>query len=99
MHGGSDLHRRGRDVDAGQLLELVVHRGELLLDVVRRTPGDAEEDATVWGAPACRDLGHDCTRNDVAGQEFRWAAGGLVAVEPALGPLLVVAKSFLNISG
>ena len=33
--GRSDLHRTGRDVDVGELLELLVHRGQLALDVKR----------------------------------------------------------------
>ncbi len=34
----ADLHRRRGDVDVGELLELVVHRGQTLPDVVGGTP-------------------------------------------------------------
>ena len=44
--GRTDLHRLRRDVDVGQLLELVVHRRQLLTDRVGRQSGaHVEEDA------------------------------------------------------
>ena len=49
----ADLHRRRRDVEVGQLLELVVHARQLALDVlggVRQLlldPRDVEKDAAV----------------------------------------------------
>jgi len=36
MGGGADLHRLLGDVDIGKLLELVIHAGQLLLDVLGR---------------------------------------------------------------
>ena len=46
--GRADLHRLRGDVDVGQLLELVVHRRQLLADDLGRQPGgDVEEDAAV----------------------------------------------------
>ena len=34
MRGGADLHGLFGDIDVGQLLELVIHAGQLLLDVL-----------------------------------------------------------------
>jgi hypothetical protein len=36
MRGRSDLHRLGRYVDVGKLLELVIHARKLLPDVILR---------------------------------------------------------------
>ena len=48
VRGRADLHRLLRDVDVAELFELVVHRGELALDVLGRAArGDVEEDAAV----------------------------------------------------
>ena len=48
--GRTDLHRLLGDVDVGQLLELVPHRREALLDDLgRQARGDVEEDAAVRG--------------------------------------------------
>ena len=93
----ADLHRLLRDVDVGQLLELVVHRRELLLDVLGRAArGDVEEDAAVRRAAAGLHLGVDRARDDVA----RRAAPACAArstfrrrlVEPAIGLLLGVGR-------
>ena len=48
----ADLHRPRRDVDVGQLLELVVHRRQLAPDVLGREVADVEEDAAVRRAAA-----------------------------------------------
>src|SRR6185437_1802111 len=69
--GRTDLHRLGGDVDVGQLLELVVHRGQPLLDVVGRAAGgDVEEDAAVRGAAAGLDLAVDGAGDLVAGEQL-----------------------------
>ena len=58
--GGPDLHRLGGDVDVGQLLELVVHRGQAPGDLLCGETGrDVEEDAAVWCAAAGLDLAVD----------------------------------------
>jgi hypothetical protein len=46
--GRANLHRLLRDVDVGQLLELVVHRRQPSLDELLAAPGrDVEEDPAV----------------------------------------------------
>ena len=83
-----DLHRLLRDVDLGQLLELVVHRRQLALDDVggdaRR---DVEEHAAVRRAAPGLDLGGDRARDLVAREQLGRPARGLVAGEPAVGLL------------
>ena len=71
----ADLHRAGRDVDVGQLLELLVHRGQLAADVVGRQVADVEEHAAVGRAAALADLGVDRAGDVVAGRQLRRAAG------------------------
>ena len=39
MRGRTDLHRLFRDVDIGELLELVIHARQLALDVLRAAFG------------------------------------------------------------
>jgi hypothetical protein len=74
--GRPDLHRHRGDVDVGELLELVVHRRELLLDVLRAVrharldPGDVEEHAAVRAPAALADLLHDLARDVIAGEEL-----------------------------
>src|SRR6185437_14506323 len=92
VRGGADLHRLLGDVEIGQLLELVVHAGQLLLDVLGGVrdllldPGDVEEDAAVRAAAAGAHLAPDAAGDVVAGQELGRAARVLVAlgVAPAL---------------
>src|SRR6185436_20252725 len=80
----------------GELLELVVHARELLLDVLLRMreplldPGDVEEDSAVRAAAPLADLAHDAARHVVAGKELRRAAGLLVALGVAPSLFLVV---------
>ena len=51
VRGRPDLHRLLRDVDVAELLELVVHRRELALDVLGAAARvDVEEDAAVRAA-------------------------------------------------
>ena len=84
--GGPDLHRPGRDVDAGQLHELVVHRREPAPDVLgRATRRDVEVDAAVRGAATRLDLGVDGAGHLVAGQEVGRAPVVDVVVVPGVG--------------
>ena len=75
--GRADFHRLGGDVDVGQLLELVIHARQLLLDVlggVRQLfldPGDVEKHAAVRAAAAGFDFAHDAARHMIAGEQFR----------------------------
>src|SRR6185503_1709210 len=62
VRGRTHLHRLLRDVDVGELLELVVHARELALDVLlgvrelRSDPRDVEEDTAVRAAPSLAHL-------------------------------------------
>ena len=97
--GRPDLHRLLRDVDVRQLLELVVHRGQALSDVVGGPARvDVEEDAAVRAAPPGLDLGVDGPRHLVARQEVGGAAVVLVLV-PGVGFLLVVGRLALEVLG
>jgi hypothetical protein len=62
-----DLHRALRDVDVGELLELVVHRWQLAADVLGRQVADVEVDAAVGRAAALLDLRVDRPRDVVPG--------------------------------
>ena len=98
-----DLHRALRDVDVGELLELLVHRGQLAPDGLGREVADVEEDAAVGRSPALLDLGVDGPRDVVAGRQLRRAAGvglatlgqrghpagGLLVGRGVLGPAIV----------
>ena len=98
MRRRADLHRLLRDVDVGQLFELVIHARQLLLDVflaVRKLaldPGDIEKDAAVRTPPPCLDLAHDAARNVIAGQQLRRAARVLVALAIAPAFFFVVGR-------
>ena len=71
----ADLHRRRRDVDVGQLLELVVHRGQPATDLLGGAPArDVEEDAAVRAPPAGLHLRVDRPGDLVAGKQLRRAA-------------------------
>src|SRR5262249_45232820 len=88
------------DVDVGQLLELVIHRGQPLPDVVGRpAAGDVEEDAAVRRAAARLDLGVDGPRHLVARQQVRGAPVVLLVRVPALGFLDVVGGLALEVLG
>ncbi len=90
--GGAHFHGDLRDVDVGELLELVVHGRKFSFDVLDRIgemfpdPADIEEHSAVGRAAARFDLAHDAARHVVAGQEFGWPARVLVplGVSPAL---------------
>src|SRR5438270_3998160 len=58
--GRSDLHGFGGDVDVGQFLELVIHRGKSLGDDRSRQPGrDVEQHAAMRRSTAGLDFGVD----------------------------------------
>jgi hypothetical protein len=74
--GRADLHRVLGDIDVSQLLELVVHPGELADDLLGGPlRGDIEEDAAVGRASALDDLAADRSGDDVAGQQLGRAPG------------------------
>jgi hypothetical protein len=93
----ADFHRLLRDVEVGELLELVIHARQLLFDVLRRIrdffldPGDVEEHSAVRAAAAGLHLAVDAARNVIAREQFRRALGVLVALR--------VAPAFLRIGG
>ena len=95
MRGRADFHRLLGDVEIGQLHELVIHRGQLLLDVFRRVrnffldPGNVEKHAAVRAAASGLDLAVDAAGHVVARQQFRRTLGVLVALR--------VAPAFLGI--
>ena len=97
MGGRADFHRLLGDVEIGQLHELVVHRRQLLLDVLRGVrnlfldPGNVEEHAAVRAAAAGLDLAVDAAGHVVAGEQLRRAFGILVALR--------IAPAFLGIGG
>ena len=70
----ADFHRFLGDVQIGQLLELVVHARELLLDVLPGVrdmlldPGDIEKDAAMRAAAAFLDFPHDAAGDMISGQ-------------------------------
>ncbi len=67
VRGRPDLHRVLGDIDVAQLLELVVHAGQLLLDMLGRVgqllfdPGDIQIDAAVRTAAAFASLHARCS--------------------------------------
>ena len=81
--GRPDLHRLGGDVDVGQLLELVVHRGQPAPDELGGTPRrDVEVDPAVGRSPAGLDLGVDRASDLVTGQQLGRAPVVLLVVVP-----------------
>ena len=71
-----DFHRRPRDVEVGELLELVVHARQLLLmcsaafGSLLLDPGDVEEHAAVRAAAAGLDFAVDAARDVVAREQL-----------------------------
>ncbi len=96
VRGRADLHRLLGDIDAGELLELVVHARELLLDVLLRIgeprldPRDVEEYAPVRATATLAHLADDATGDVVAGQQLRRTPRVLVTLCVAPAFLLVV---------
>ena len=94
----SHLHRRRRDVEARELLELVVHARQLAADVIRGVrellldPRDVEVDAAVRCAAAFADLAHDGARDVIAGEELGRPPGVLVPLGVAPAFLGVVSR-------
>src|SRR6266545_329077 len=97
--GRAHLHHFLRDVHPRQLHELVVHGGQALADVRRRTPGADIQINTAVGAAAPRlDLGIDGARDLVARKQIGSAPVLLVFV-PGVGFLLVVGGLVLEVLG
>ncbi len=97
--GRADLHRPGRDVDVGELLELLVHRGQLAPHVLGGQVADVEEDAAMRRAAALLDLGVDRPRDVVPGRELgRPPRVGLAALRERGDPCrgLVVGRGVLG---
>src|SRR5690606_37634804 len=87
--GRADLPRLLGDVDVGELLELVVHRGQAPADLLRRqAAGDVEQHPAGGGAPAGLDLTVDGPGDFVAGQQLRRPAVVVRVGVPAVGFLL-----------
>ena len=86
VRGRADFHWDLRDVDIRELLELVVHAGQLFLDVlggVRKfffDPGDVEEHAAVRAAAAFVHFALDAAGHVVAREQFGRTARVLVAL-------------------
>ena len=88
VHRRADLHRAGRDVDVGELLELLIHRRQLAAHALGGQVADVEEDAAVGRATALADLGVDGSGYVVAGRELRRATVvGLASVRERIDPL------------
>ena len=72
MGGRANFHRLFRDIDIGELFELVIHARQFLFDVLGPVrnffldPRDVEKDSAVGTAPALFDFAHNATRNVVA---------------------------------
>src|ERR1700719_4165899 len=78
MGGWSNFHRLFSDIDIGELLELVIHAGQLSLDVLSTVreavldPGDIEKNAAVRASPPFANFTHYRARNVIASEQFRW---------------------------
>ena len=102
---GSDFHRLLRDVEVGELLELVIHAGQLALDVffgfgqALFYPRDVEIDAAVGCAASGFDFAIDAAGNVVASKELRRAAGVLIALRVAPAFVFVVRGLSLVVVG
>ena len=101
VSGGPDLHRHLGDVDIAQLLELVVHAGQLALDMFGRVgqafvdPGDVEKNTAMGTAAAFADLALDAAGDVVAGEQFGRAPRILVALGVAPAFLFVIGRRAL----
>ena len=70
MASRSDLHRSLGDIHIGQLLELVVHAGQLLFHIIGRLLRDVEKCAAVFGAAAFAHFRVNGTRHYIARGEL-----------------------------
>src|SRR5436309_15276733 len=77
VHRRSNLHRSCGDVDIGELLELMVHARQLLLDVFRSVrdfffdPGDVEENTAVRTSSAFLYLAQDASYDMISRLKLR----------------------------
>ena len=94
----SDFHRLLRNIDVGELFELVIHARKLLFDVLfrvrepRANPGNVEEDAAVRTAPALAHLLHDRACDVIASQQLGRTTRVLVSLSVAPAFFLVVGR-------
>ena len=74
MRCRSHFHRLLRDIDIGQLLELVIHARQLALDVIGGVwkflfdPRNVEVNAAMRTSPALFDFAYDAARDVIPGQ-------------------------------
>ena len=98
VSGRADLHRLLGNVDVGEFFELVVHAGQLALDVFRSTgkflldPRNVQEDTAMRASPPFLDFPHDAARHVVTGQQFRGPPCILVTLGVPPTFLLVVGR-------
>ncbi len=98
MRCRTNLHGFGGDIDIRELLELVIHAGQLSLDVlrcVRQTvldPGDIEKNAAVRSSPPFANLPHNAARHVIAGKQFRRTARVPVTLRIAPTFLFVIRR-------
>ncbi len=103
VRGGPDFHRLLRDVEVGQLLELVIHAGQLFLDVLDRAgnlfldPGDVEEHAAMRAPAAGLHFAVDAAGHVIAREQFRRTTGAFIALRIAPAFLFVVGRLALII--
>ncbi len=83
---GPNFHGLPGDIDIGQLLELVIHAGQLLFDMfggIRNLlfdPGDVEEHAPVRASTSFPYFTSNAAGHVVAGQQFGRAPGILITL-------------------
>src|SRR5437899_9770470 len=94
--GGADFHRLLGNVNVGEFLELVIHAGEFLLNVLGGLVGDVEICATVFGAAAFFHFSVDGAGNNVSGGEFHTL--GIVLFHEALARFVAKDSAFTAIS-
>ena len=73
-HKGRLLDHLLRDINVGELFELMIHARQFPFDVVLGVrhpfldPGNIEKDAAMRTPPPCLDFAHDATRDVITGQ-------------------------------
>src|SRR5205085_5252525 len=93
-----DFHRLLRNIDVGEVFELMIHARKLLFDVLfrvrepRANPGNVEEDAAVRTAPALAHLLHDRACDVIASQQLGRTTRVLVSLSVAPAFFLVVGR-------